>query len=288
MNINVKAKELGHEERDNEQSKAGGPGSAQPKAQENEHADPWQSGGLPLLNIAATCTSTRSLGPGLRAAIWVQGCPLNCLGCIAPDWIPRQLARLASPQEIVEELLSHPEVTGLTFSGGEPMLQAAGLAAVARLARAERPLSVICFTGFLWERLKEHPPGPGVIDLLSEIDLLIDGPYIAAQNSNEGLRGSHNQRIHYLTDRLTPLTYDFEHRQRQAEIHIENGAALLVGVPPHGLAKAFHTAIEQANLRFGKAGPRMPLVTGIMEDTRQAEAPLPSSQEIVDLSNNDN
>ena len=50
-------------------------------------------------------------------------------------------------------LLADPDVRGLTFSGGEPMAQAAALARVAELAREQRDLSVVSFTGYRIERL---------------------------------------------------------------------------------------------------------------------------------------
>jgi len=148
-----------------------------------------------------------------------------------------------TPEEVVSELLVHPEVTGLTFSGGEPMLQAAGLAAVARLARRQRDLSIICYTGFTLEQLRAHPPGPGVEDLLNEIDVLIDGPYIEELNDQQGLRGSANQRIHYLTDRLR--WFDFVHIPRRIEIYLEGEYALLVGIPTSEQLAAFERALTQ-------------------------------------------
>lgn len=41
-----------------------------------------------MINVAEICLGTRALGPGLRSALWVQGCPFRCPGCVAPDWIP--------------------------------------------------------------------------------------------------------------------------------------------------------------------------------------------------------
>jgi anaerobic ribonucleoside-triphosphate reductase activating protein len=193
---------------------------------------------LPMLNVAATCRATRALGPGLRAAVWVQGCPLRCRGCLAPDWIPFRPARALSPAELAAELLAEPGVSGLTFSGGEPMAQAAGLARAARLARRERPLSLICFTGFRLERLRSRPPSPGVDDLLDEVDVLIDGPYLPELNDGRGLRGSANQRVHFLTGRLREVGYDFAGRPRQAEVRLGVGETFLVGVPPPGLTAA--------------------------------------------------
>jgi anaerobic ribonucleoside-triphosphate reductase activating protein len=135
-------------------------------------------------------------------------------------------------------------VTGLTFSGGEPMLQAAGLAAVARLARRQRELSIICYTGFTLEQLRARPPGPGVEDLLAEIDVLIDGPYVAALNDQRGLRGSINQTVHYLTNRLRGN--DFTSSPRRIEIHLREDHTLLVGIPTSEQLMAFERAISRS------------------------------------------
>ncbi len=198
-----------------------------------------------FVNVAATCGGTRTLGPGLRAAVWVQGCPFRCAGCLAPDWLPDRPARLVAPVALAAELLADPHVTGLTFSGGEPMAQAAGLAGTIRAARLERDVSLICFTGYTLQRLRSRPPAPGVAELLEETDVLIDGLYVASLNDNRGLRGSANQRIHHLTHRLEAAGYDFEGRRREAELHLDPEGALLAGVPPHGLA----TAVERAARR---------------------------------------
>ncbi len=210
----------------------------------NEY-NPWKTGGLPLLNIAHICPATKALGPGLRAAIWVQGCCFNCPGCIAPDWIPYRIAKLIPPEILAEQLLSDDRIEGLTFSGGEPMLQAAGLALLAKTARKKRDISIICYTGFTLEQLQQNPPGPGVKDLLSEIDVLIDGPYIPSLNDDKGLRGSSNQRIHFLTDRLK--NFDFQTSPRTTEIHVLNGEVLLVGIPSKITLTAFHKFVQKLN-----------------------------------------
>ncbi len=182
------------------------------------------------LRVAATCDATTALGPGLRAVVWVQGCPFHCAGCIAPDWISFDRPALeVQPEELAGRLLANPQVTGLTFSGGEPFAQASALARLAHAARRRRNLDIICFTGYRFETLLNHPPEEGTFDLLDQVDVLIDGPYIAAQNNGVGLRGSTNQRIHYLTWRLT--TYDFEYRPRRMEVIVQNGELLVVGIP---------------------------------------------------------
>ncbi|MFB6988905.1 MULTISPECIES: 4Fe-4S single cluster domain-containing protein [unclassified Streptomyces] len=197
-----------------------------------------------VLNVAAARVGTEALGPGVRSALWVQGCPFCCTGCMAPDWIPFRPARQAEPRELAAELMADPRVDGLTFSGGEPMAQAAGLAEVVRLAREIRDVSVICFTGFRLERLRTRPPNPGVAELLAAVDVLIDGLYVAARDDGRGLRGSANQRVHHLTGRLAGSGYDFAHRPRTAEIAVSGPEALLIGVPPRGLLAAFDRAVD--------------------------------------------
>ena len=176
---------------------------------------------------------TTALGPGTRAAIWVQGCNLHCPGCISPDWIPFKPALRLTPGQVVDKL-SLDEITGLTFSGGEPMEQALALAEVVRLARQRRDLDVICFTGYRYEKLLKKPANSGVPDLLELVDVLIDGPYIREQNDSVGLRGSKNQRIIYLTDRLQ--VYQLENQARKVEFKIEDGSLTMVGIPTPGVA----------------------------------------------------
>ncbi|WP_406014386.1 radical SAM protein [Streptomyces sp. NBC_00984] len=221
------------------------------------------------LNVAATRVGTEALGPGVRSALWVQGCPFRCAGCMATDWIPFQPARRAGPRELAEELLADPGVGGLTFSGGEPMAQAAGLAEVARLAREMRDVSVICFTGYRLERLRTRPPSPGVAELLGRIDVLIDGPYVAALDDGRGLRGSSNQRVHHLTGRHADGDYDFADRPRTAEIAVTGPEALLIGVPPKGLLAAFDSAVDTVRARVD--APVSPISEAVRTATGEQE-----------------
>jgi anaerobic ribonucleoside-triphosphate reductase activating protein len=192
-----------------------------------------------MVNLAATCVGTRALGPGLRSVVWVQGCPFRCRGCIAPDWIPMRPAREVTPAALADELLSDPAVTGLTFSGGEPMMQASELAEVARTARRKRDVSLICFTGYRLATLRSRPPAPGVAELLEQIDVLIDGLYIESKNDDRGLRGSDNQRVHHLTDRLAATDHQLTSGPRRSEIRLRDRYALLVGVPAIKVAGVF-------------------------------------------------
>ena len=189
-------------------------------------------GGYPVLNIAHLTRATRALGPGLRAVVWVQGCPFNCKGCVAQGWIEERENILVSPDDLAHELLSDSRITGFTFSGGEPMLKAEGLAEVIKIGRKVKDLSLIVYTGFKLEYLQSHSEIPGVNSLLSETDVLIDGKYIQELNDNRGLRGSSNQNIHFLSNRLKG--YDFTQSPRKVEVNLEDGSAFVIGVPPTG------------------------------------------------------
>jgi anaerobic ribonucleoside-triphosphate reductase activating protein len=187
-----------------------------------------------MINVAEICVGTRALGPGVRSVLWVQGCPFRCRLCIAPDWIPERPARQAEPAALAAELLADPRVTGLTFSGGEPMAQAAGLAEVARCARRIRELSIICFTGY---RREELPPAAA--GLLAEIDVLIDGRYVAARNDDRGLRGSTNQCVHHLTERLRGADAELVSGPRRTEMRIRGPEVLMIGVPTRAVTAAW-------------------------------------------------
>lgn len=185
-----------------------------------------------LLNIAASCTGTRALGPGLRSVVWVQGCPFSCKGCISPDWIPAKIARQVYASKLAEELLSKPKVQGFTISGGEPFLQPGGITALLQIAKLSMDIDVICYTGYTLESLQRSNKSE-IHELLSLIDVIIDGPYIQELDDNLGLRGSKNQKIHFLTDRL--LAWDFETGPRNTEIFINNNEILIVGIPSSGV-----------------------------------------------------
>ena len=116
------------------------------------------------------------------------------------------------------------------------MEQAAGLAELIRLARQKKDLDLICFTGYRYERLLDNPPNRGVTELLAEVDVLIDGPYIQSLNDSIGLRGSSNQRVIHLTSELRK--HDLEAGARHVEITVTDGELAFVGIPTPGMTLA--------------------------------------------------
>lgn len=181
------------------------------------------------INLAAFDLHTQSLGPGIRAVVWVRGCAFSCSGCLAPEWIPRNQETFVQVDWLVDQILISKEVSGITLSGGEPMLQAAGLLELVRSVRSKREVNIICFTGFVLDELLREPPSPEIFEFLSEIDLLVDGRYVKELNDDRGLRGSSNQKFHYLTNRLEHI--NFENAKRKVEISINKEFVLMKGIP---------------------------------------------------------
>lgn len=209
--------------------------------------DVWRAGGMPEINVAMMHIDCDILGPDKRALVWVQGCRKRCKGCMSPEWRRLKRAFLIPPEDLARRILD-ADVDGVTISGGEPMLQAAGLFRCLYLVRqAKRETSVICFTGYTVEELEQSPPGPGVHDLLGQCDLLIDGRYIPALNNARGMRGSTNQRFHFLTDRLIGEYTDIFEGARKSNVLLFGESAVLIGVPAPDVLDTFLKSIELFN-----------------------------------------
>ena len=135
-------------------------------------------------------------GPGIRMVVFVQGCPHHCPGCHNENTQDPFGGYLSTVQEVIDQLPSNPLVTGMTFSGGEPFMQAGALAVIGKAAK-QRNLSVFNYTGFVFETLLEQSKNnPDIAALLAITDVLIDGPFLLEQRDiSLAFRGSGNQRL---------------------------------------------------------------------------------------------
>jgi anaerobic ribonucleoside-triphosphate reductase activating protein len=183
----------------------------------------------PQLNIAVIDDKgTTLLGPGKRFVIWVQGCQRRCSQCVSPDFQPLEPRLLLDSRELAVQIAAHTELQGVTISGGEPFLQASKLTDLLIQLKKLRPdMNVIVFTGYEIEQLNWDKAQM----LLNHIDLLIDGPYEEELYIGQGLRGSSNQRFHFLTDRLTAEREAILNHKHNREIRIFNDGILIVGIP---------------------------------------------------------
>lgn len=135
-------------------------------------------------------------GPGLRAVIWTQGCRQRCPGCQNPETWNESAGQLVAIEDVKQQLRALKGQTGLTFCGGEPLLQADACRQIADWARQELGWNIWSFTGLIYEKIPHDSPAWRFIQSL---DVLIDGPFVQAQRDlSIKWRGSRNQRLLHL------------------------------------------------------------------------------------------
>ena len=131
-------------------------------------------------------------GPGLRFVLFLQGCRAHCKGCQNPQTWDFEGGTLVPAGDILSRIQGDPLVHGITFSGGEPFEQAVELLPLAAELK-RRGYHLMAFSGYTLEQLLQKE---GCRELLSLLDLLVDGPFVEEQKSLElRFRGSRNQRI---------------------------------------------------------------------------------------------
>ena len=135
-------------------------------------------------------------GPGIRTVIFAQGCPRHCPDCHNPDTIDPCGGKIMQAQEIISIVEKTKLLKGVTFSGGEPFLQAKVFAKMGHRFK-DKGLNIMTYSGYTWEELLSlGKTKTEVLDLLCVSDYLVDGPYLAAQKDlNLAFRGSNNQRV---------------------------------------------------------------------------------------------
>lgn len=171
-------------------------------------------------------------GPALY--VWVQGCPRRCPGCANEGALDMNgPAVTMSPHDLWS--VWHEGQGALVLSGGEPFSQAAGLAEVCRLVRASvASTPILAYTGFVLDELLTARDG-GWIELLREIDILVDGPYVQHLQCDFPLAGSSNQRVFLLSDRVSPQRLA-SLRQSSIEVTVSPGGQVrIVGSGHHDM-----------------------------------------------------
>lgn len=148
------------------------------------------------LRLAGVIRESIVDGPGIRMTVFTQGCPHHCEGCQNPSTHSFDGGYISRPENILKAIDQNPLLRGVTFSGGEPFIQAGALAELAEEVH-KRGLDVITYSGFTYEQLTESfDRFPDRKSLLEQTDYLIDGRFELDKKSyNLQYRGSSNQRI---------------------------------------------------------------------------------------------
>ena len=147
-------------------------------------------------------------GEGIRISLFVSGCTNRCPGCFQPETWSFTYGRPYTEKEEqrIIDFLKNDYVDGLSLLGGEPMEpeNQRELVRLCRCVKKECPGKTIwCYTGFLLENLlpegrvpRESKRCEVTDELLSYIDVLVDGPYVEEKkNISLPFCGSENQRV---------------------------------------------------------------------------------------------
>lgn len=184
------------------------------------------------LRVFQFTPATKAEGPGLRACIQVQGCPIRCPGCAVPQTWSEQGGQTLDTQYLIEKIVDGPTVEGVTFLGGEPFAQAAALAEIARWVKAHG-MTVLTFTGYWLEDIQKANR-TDFNELLAATDLLIDGPFQREQvQFTRPWVGSSNQRYHFLTDQYAHLAPTLNSIPNRIEVRLNpDGRIFVSGLAP--------------------------------------------------------
>lgn len=131
-------------------------------------------------------------GPGIRYVVFMQGCNHNCKGCHNPKTHDINGGFLKDASEILASIKENPLISGVTFSGGEPMLHA-GL--LSKLCDDILVLNknIMVYSGFTYEQICNDDEK---FDFLKKCHILVDGKYEESEKSLLlTFKGSKNQRI---------------------------------------------------------------------------------------------
>lgn len=163
-------------------------------------------------------------GPGNRTCIFVQGCLKHCYKCNSPQTWNLNDAEEYDIKQLAKDILSNPDIEGVTFSGGEPLLQSKALYQLALMLKDK--LSVVIFTGYDYDFIKKVNSADWN-NLLSLCDILISGKFIYEKRCTDKLWvGSSNQEIRFLSD--TYKDYDLTNKKNKIEIRLNHDGKIIV------------------------------------------------------------
>lgn len=166
----------------------------------NPKAGQWTSERMSHNMIADYKRFLMTDGEGIRCSLYVSGCPFHCEQCYNASIWDFQAGHEYNDRleaQIMDDL-AQSFVQGITFLGGEPLLNTGVLLPLARKIRERfgHTKDIWCWTGYTWEELMRDGESADKMALLREIDILVDGRYLKDQHDSLlQFRGSRNQRI---------------------------------------------------------------------------------------------
>lgn len=190
------------------------------------------------MQIERVINGIKTLGPGARLVIWVNGCNRRCKNCVSARL---QAFNPDNDQNVVDLLNSFDlkHIDGVTISGGEPFEQCYDLWLAVKFLKESGIDDILIYSGYTYaELLDMHNT---IVDkILANIAVLIDGPYIDELNDDtNNLKGSKNQNILFLDPKYeeTYSSYCKANREMQ-EFQIGN-YIVSAGIPTKAYIQKF-------------------------------------------------
>ena len=171
---------------------------------------------MPEINISALQERNFVNGPGCRFVVWTQGCHLACPQCWNKHTWSFAKKSMMSVDALFEKIAATQGISGVTFTGGEPFLQAKALAALATRIKEELRLDLQIFTGFEIHELQKAPQKR----LLALADIVVAGRFDPSRPNN-------NQKKHEISGNVR---WQFNNSKVEVEID-EEGNLTITGYP---------------------------------------------------------
>lgn len=175
--------------------------------------------------LAQMVEKTEIYGPGIRSAIWVQGCTLACKGCWNTQMWPKKGGENHSVVELHNLLMNVEGNEGITLLGGEPLQQSEAVLELIKLQK-DAGRTVMLYSGYEPEELDLVQQ-----ECVDNSDIVILGRYKEElRNTKLRWRGSENQVLYSPTGRYT--VEDFPDGETEISVHIDgDGKLLITGYP---------------------------------------------------------
>jgi len=166
-----------------------------------------------------------TLGPDKRVGVWFEGCDLECKGCISKHTWQQNDGNLIEIVKLVDKVLSF-NCKQITISGGEPFFQAEKLYEF--LIKIRKYFDdILVYSGYKYEYLQKNHN-----KILELIDVLIDGEFQIDNPTNKAYKGSKNQRMFVLNEKVVDKYKPFfVSTNKNIQIIEKNNKIYFIGIP---------------------------------------------------------
>ena len=171
----------------------------------------------------------KTLGYGNRIGIWIIGCSHHCHNCSNPELWNSNPSKDISIDNIVKCIEKIKDADGITITGGDPFEQPKELLSLVLRLKELKYEDILVYSGYTYKQLTSK--GESYQTILDNIGVLIDGLYIDELNDNKSIRGSSNQCIYVLNQKLEDRYEDVCNWERQSQILLSNNEIQVIGLP---------------------------------------------------------